>query len=69
MEVEDVEIGPHVLWISRSGERKHAHIEGKPEHNLVRRAAVALRNPDYLRAGNQIAVGGQERAEPRLVPD
>src|SRR5579875_454593 len=60
VEIEHVQIHPHVIRVRGPGQRHHADIESEPENNLADRSAVALGNASQLRMGQDRTVRGEE---------
>ena len=60
-EIEDFEIGPHVVGVGGPGQGHHADVEGEPEDDLADGPAVAFGDPGQFGAGQRLAVGGQQR--------
>ena len=68
VEVEDLEILPHVVGVGRPRQRHHAHLEREPEDDLVDGPAVPLGDPIQLGSGRRDAVGGQQRKALIAIP-
>jgi hypothetical protein len=44
-EIEDLEIGPHVVGVGRAGQGQHADVDGESENDLADGPAVAFGDP------------------------
>src|SRR4029078_9602639 len=61
LEIEDREIGPHVVGVRGSGQDDHADLQGEAEDHLRDGPAVSLGDPGHFGTGHHSAIGGQER--------
>ena len=59
VEIEDAQVGPHVVRVGGSGQSHHADIEGESKDHLTHRPPMARGDLDQCGMGQCIAVGGQ----------
>ena len=64
MEIEDVEVGPHVVGARGAGEGEHADIECESEGDLGDGSAVAFGDQGDLRTGQERSAVGCQQGEP-----
>ena len=61
MEIEDLQVGPHVGGVAGPSQRHHADVDREPEHNLADRSTVAFGDPRQFGTGQHLAIGSEQR--------
>jgi hypothetical protein len=61
VEIEDIEVVPHVAGVGGPGQGHHAHVEGEPEDDLGDGPVAVSCDAGQLGTGQRLAVGGQQR--------